>query len=158
MTCGQQQRSRMSVPVVLAAFALALALAATGCSTGSQTPAASTPRSSTASAPAVVRLVEGFPADVPIYPQAAVVTSLKNLSEGEQYVANLRSMDSPQVVHDWYAERIPAAGWEVMSEVAVEQGAGNIVAETVERQLVVSVAPAAGGGTDLFLTVSRVVH
>lgn len=147
----------MSGAVTLAFAAALLTFVVTGCNTGQQGPVATPAETSTGAGVAETTLVAGFPADVPVYRSARLKSSLKNLSEGEQYVANLLSTDRPEAVYEWYASRIPAAGWEVISQVPVERGAGNIVAEIGDRQLVVSVAPALGG-TDLFLTVSKVEH
>jgi hypothetical protein len=66
-----------------------------------------------------VALPEGFPKDVPIYPGAKVLTSVK--TQDAMTVA-LQTSDQADKVSAFYKEQMKAGGWEIKTTMDMPQG------------------------------------
>ena len=64
-----------------------------------------------------VRLPDSVPDDLPRYPGAVPFSAL---DVGGSAIVTLDSPDDPGTVHAYYAEKLPAAGWNVENNLALE--------------------------------------
>jgi hypothetical protein len=97
-----------------------------------------------------VSLPENFPRDVPIYPDAKVITSMKTK---EITTVSLTTADPPQKVLDFYGEKLKAHGWEI--EGTMKMGDGGMVNATKDKHTCIAQAGRDGQKTTITLSVTE---
>lgn len=87
-------------------------------------------------------LPDGFPADVPVY-EGNIIASVK---APEGYSVTIEAASDVATVFDWYKTELDSQGWEIKSEVKVQDG-GALSAEKGTQQLQVTFGADSGDAT-----------
>jgi len=94
-------------------------------------------------------LPDGFPSDVPIYPDAKIGYSHLGAGEASESASvSLTTGDGVNKVSDWYKSQITGAGWNIEQTNSITTGGSDTVeyytATKGERELSVTVTPEEG--------------
>jgi len=84
-------------------------------------------------------LPDGFPSDVPVF-EGKVVSSIK---AEKGFSVTIEAEAGVMDVFDFYKDKLPAEGWNIVSEMKVEDG-GAIVAEKGDQSVQVTVGVDSG--------------
>jgi 3-dehydroquinate synthase class II len=98
-----------------------------------------------------LKLPADFPGDVPVYPDAAVISLLGMGGENRQVTFQVG--DKTAEVYAFYQKKLPAQGWEVVTDMKMTP-AYSLVAKKGNRQTAVIIGED-GEGSTVALTVTE---
>jgi hypothetical protein len=94
---------------------------------------------------------DGFPRQVPIYPDAVPLRSRDaDIDDTPVSAVQLRSEDEPEAVVDYYVESLEGDGWSVETSDGIDDSR-RITASRDDCRLRVLTAPARDGGADILV-------
>jgi hypothetical protein len=94
---------------------------------------------------------DGFPRQVPIYPDAVPLRSRDaEVDDAPVSAVQLRSEDGPETVVDYYVESLEGDGWSVETSDGIDDSR-RITASRDDCRLRVLTAPARDGGADILV-------
>ncbi len=96
-----------------------------------------------------LKLPEGFPTDVPVYPKSRVVATA---TEKQAVTVSLETSDTVDEVAKFYADKLKAAGWQIATTFNTEEN--SVVSATKQKRTCTVAAGRRDKGTMLTLMVS----
>jgi len=97
-----------------------------------------------------LKLPEGFPADVPVFPKARLTGTS---TDKHSVIVSLETTDSLAEVMQFYTDKLKASGWEIQTTVNTEDT--SMLSATKQERNCTMVAQKKGKGTTLTVTISK---
>lgn len=112
-------------------------------------PKLTNPSSSPSPVPSLLSLPEGFPKEIPLYPQARLKSA--NLQNAKQ-VTRWESGDPSNLIQSFYERELRSRNWQVKSSAANDT---TLVANRDNLQLQLTLQPQTASGTEFLLEYGR---